>query len=68
MSQYAFAPEPEVAFAAARTGLEEMIAAAREHGVSGGWSADAAEQAVTSGGRAVELQVLQGFFDNRAVA
>jgi hypothetical protein len=68
MAQYAHVPDPEAAFDAARTGLEEMITAAREHGACGDWSAETAEYAVVGDGRAVELAVLQGFFDTRAVA
>lgn len=66
MSEYAFAPDPEAGFDAGRDGLEQMICVAREHGTSGGWSADAAERAVAAAGCAVELQVLQGFHDTRA--
>lgn len=68
MSEYAFAPDPEAAFDAARAGLEEMIAAAREHGAVGDWTADAAESAIARDGRAVALAVLQGFFDARTAA
>ncbi|WP_194904195.1 hypothetical protein [Catenulispora rubra] len=66
MSEYAFAPDPEACFDAARDSLEQMICAAREHGISGGWSADTAERAVLAAGRTVELQVLQGFHDTQA--
>jgi hypothetical protein len=68
VSEYAFTPDPEAAFDAARAGLEELIAAAREHGWGGDWSADTAERAVVGDGRAVQLQVLQGFHDARALA
>src|SRR5258708_7274182 len=68
VSEYAPAPDPEVCFDAARTVLEQMIVAAREHGASGDWSAEVAEMAVVGDGRAVELAVLQGFFDARAAA
>jgi hypothetical protein len=68
VSEYAHALDPEVCFDAACTLLQQMIAAAREHGVSGDWTADAAETAVVAGGRAVEKAVLQGFFDARATA
>jgi len=68
VQDYADTLDPEAAFHTARARLEELIAAAREHGLQGTWSADAAEQAVTGDGRAVELAVLQGFFDTRAAA
>ena len=68
MSEYAPAPDPEVCFNTARILLEQMIVAAREHGASGDWSANTAEMAVVGDGRAVELAVLQGFFDARAAA
>lgn len=68
MSEYAFAPDPEMCFDTARAGLEEMIAAARGHGAAGDWTADAAESAVIDDSRAVALAVLQGFFDTRAAA
>lgn len=66
MSEYAHAPDPEARFDAARTYLEDMIRAVREHGAAHDWSADAAERAVTADGRAVELAVLQGFLDTLA--
>ncbi|MBS2545310.1 ISKra4 family transposase [Catenulispora sp. NL8] len=68
MSEYAFAPDPEAAFAAARARTEQMITSAREHGWCGDWSADAAERHVVAAGRDVQLHVLQGFHDVRALA